>query len=145
MSQRMFKMPSLFMHTGIKRYLSSASRPRLKLANDTHDPALRDIIRYSNGSGLLRGRKSRGVKSDIPSFTLQQLNRLLRHCLAERFCKHQPSSVQRQFIVPYRTIQCWYTGRWSVGCYIWPSQAPPRCTKCNSPPINGRCTKLITI
>ena len=21
-----------------------------------------------------------------------------------------------------------------------PSQAPPRCTKCNSPPINGQCT-----
>ena len=23
------------------------------------------------------------------------------------------------------------------------SQAPPRCTKCNSPPINGQCTNLI--
>jgi len=22
-----------------------------------------------------------------------------------------------------------------------PAKAPPRCTKCNSPPINGRCTK----
>ena len=21
-----------------------------------------------------------------------------------------------------------------------PTQAPPRCTKCNSPPINGQCT-----
>jgi len=21
-----------------------------------------------------------------------------------------------------------------------PAQAPPRCTKCNSPPINGQCT-----
>jgi len=45
----------------------------------------------------------------------------------------------------------WYTGRWWVGCYIWyseevswagwgPAQSPPRCTKCNSPPINGQCT-----
>ena len=24
-----------------------------------------------------------------------------------------------------------------------PSQAPPRCTKCNSPPINDQCTKFI--
>ena len=23
-----------------------------------------------------------------------------------------------------------------------PAQAPPRCTKCNSPPINGQCTQL---
>jgi len=22
------------------------------------------------------------------------------------------------------------------------AQAPPRCTKCNSPPINGQCTNL---
>jgi len=21
-----------------------------------------------------------------------------------------------------------------------PTQAPPRCTKCNSPPVNGQCT-----
>jgi len=38
-----------------------------------------------------------------------------------------------------------------VGCYIWyseegpgraraPPQSLPRCTKCNSPPINGQCT-----
>jgi len=39
----------------------------------------------------------------------------------------------------------WYTGRWWVGCYIWyseegtgPAQSPPRCTKCNSQPINGQ-------
>jgi len=24
-----------------------------------------------------------------------------------------------------------------------PAQAPPRCTKCNSPPINGQCTNFI--
>jgi len=23
---------------------------------------------------------------------------------------------------------------------LQPAQAPPRCTKCNSPPINGQCT-----
>ena len=28
-------------------------------------------------------------------------------------------------------------GDW-VGC--GPTQSPPRCTKCNSPPINGQCT-----
>jgi len=34
-----------------------------------------------------------------------------------------------------------------MGCYIWYSEegtgwgpAPPRCTKCNSPRINGQCT-----
>jgi len=24
-----------------------------------------------------------------------------------------------------------------------PVQAPPRCTKCNSPPINGQCTNFV--
>jgi len=24
------------------------------------------------------------------------------------------------------------------------AQSPPRCTKCNSPPINGQCTKSIS-
>ena len=35
-----------------------------------------------------------------------------------------------------------------MGCYIWYSeegpQSPPRCTKCNSPPINGQCTNFIS-
>jgi len=26
-----------------------------------------------------------------------------------------------------------------------PAQAPPRCTKCNSPPINGQCTNHRTV
>jgi len=26
-----------------------------------------------------------------------------------------------------------------------PAQSPPRCTKCNSPPINGQCTNFILI
>jgi len=52
----------------------------------------------------------------------------------------------------HRIIWSWYTGRWWVGCYIWYSeegpgragaQSPPRCTKCNSPPINGQCTNFI--
>jgi len=47
-------------------------------------------------------------------------------------------------------------GRWWVGCYIsyseaglnwWggspTAQAPPLCTKCNSPPINGQCTSTV--
>jgi len=45
--------------------------------------------------------------------------------------------------------------RWLVGCYIlvqrrgaWagcgPTQYPLRCTKCNSPPINGQCTNFIS-
>jgi len=33
-------------------------------------------------------------------------------------------------------------GAW-VGC--GPTQAPSRCTKCNSPPINGECTNSILI
>ena len=54
-------------------------------------------------------------------------------------------------IVPHRIIWSWYTGRWWVDCCIlvhrggdWagpqPAHAPPRCTKCNSPPISGQCT-----
>ena len=44
-------------------------------------------------------------------------------------------------------------GRWWVDCYIWYSEEGPgglrprpvrlRCTKCNSPPINGQCTNFI--
>jgi len=26
-----------------------------------------------------------------------------------------------------------------------PAQAPPRCTNCNSPPINGQCTKITVL
>jgi len=31
------------------------------------------------------------------------------------------------------------------GDWAWPqpAQAPPRCTKCNSPPINGQCTNFV--
>jgi len=54
-------------------------------------------------------------------------------------------------IVPHQITWSWYTGRWWVGCYNWyneertgrapqPAQAPPRYTKCNSPPINDQCT-----
>ena len=32
-------------------------------------------------------------------------------------------------------------GRPRVGC--GPAQSRPRCTKCNSPPINGQCTNFI--
>jgi len=28
-------------------------------------------------------------------------------------------------------------------CGLRPAQAPPRCTKCNSPPINSQCTNFI--
>jgi len=54
----------------------------------------------------------------------------------------------KAIIVLHRIIRNWYTGRWWVGCYIWYSkkggcgtaESPPRCTKCNSPPINGQGT-----
>jgi len=26
---------------------------------------------------------------------------------------------------------------------LGPAQSPPRCTKCNSPPINGQCTNFV--
>ena len=54
----------------------------------------------------------------------------------------------KAIIVPRRIIWSWYTGRWWMGCCIWysdegtgaqPAQALPRCTKYNSPPINGQC------
>jgi len=39
-------------------------------------------------------------------------------------------------------VNIWYTreGAWA-GC--GPAQSPLRCTKCNSPPINGQCTNFI--
>jgi len=51
----------------------------------------------------------------------------------------------------------WYTGCTWVGCYILyseegpelaaapPSRSPPRCTKCNSTPVNGQCTNFILL
>ena len=30
-----------------------------------------------------------------------------------------------------------------TGC--GPAQSPPRCTKCNSPPINGQCTNFMIL
>jgi len=40
----------------------------------------------------------------------------------------------------HQIIWSWYTGRWRVGCYNWYSEEGTgrcRCTKCNSPPVNG--------
>ena len=40
---------------------------------------------------------------------------------------------------------------WAVtfGTAAWagwgPAQSPPRCTKCNSPPISGQCTNFILL
>jgi len=33
-------------------------------------------------------------------------------------------------------------GNWAV---CGPAQSPARCTKCNSPPINGQCTNLMLL
>ena len=33
--------------------------------------------------------------------------------------------------------------RGGAGAGCGPAQSPSRCTKCNSPPINGQCTNLI--
>jgi len=66
------------------------------------------------------------------------------------FNGHIKTAEQRNII---QQLCDWYTGRWLVGCHIWyrkegrvicgPAQSPPRCTKCNSPPINGQCTNFI--
>jgi len=57
---------------------------------------------------------------------------------------HSPEAI----ILPHRMIWSWYAGRWWVVHLVqrgaaWascgPAQAPPRCTKCNSLPINGQC------
>ena len=61
---------------------------------------------------------------------------------------HIKTTQQRTIIQQYCD---WYTVRWRVGCYIWysekggcgPAQSPHRCTKCNSPPINGQCTNFM--
>jgi len=30
-----------------------------------------------------------------------------------------------------------------LGAGWGPAQSPPRCTKCNNPPINGQCTNFV--
>jgi len=37
----------------------------------------------------------------------------------------------------------WYWAGCSPSTGLQPAQAPPRCTKCNSPPINGQCTNVV--
>jgi len=49
-------------------------------------------------------------------------------------------SPEAIIIVPHQMIWSWYIGRWWVGCYMQGGGASPSCTKCNSPPINGKCT-----
>ena len=53
------------------------------------------------------------------------------------FKGHIKIAEQRTIIQQYGDQ---YTGRRWVGCYIWYS---PRCTKCNSPPIDGQCANFI--
>jgi len=77
---------------------------------------------------------------------------LCTHCssiLQTDWLTNQPFILQRQL---YCHIEIWsrYAGRWLVGCYVWyseegtgqpqPAQSPPRCIKCNRPPINGQRT-----
>jgi len=66
-----------------------------------------------------------------------------------RVTRHIETTEQRTIIQQYGD---WYTGRRSVDCYIWyreegtgrePAHAPPRCTKCNTPPIDGQCSNFI--
>ena len=35
--------------------------------------------------------------------------------------------------------------RWGAWAGCGPAQSPPRCTKCNSPPINGQCSLSVTV
>jgi len=65
---------------------------------------------------------------------------------------HSKTAQQRTIIQQYRdrymAVNGWAVtfgtarrgGDWA-GC--GPAQSPPRCTKCNSPPINGQCTNLM--
>jgi len=70
----------------------------------------------------------------------------------QAFNGHIKTAAQWTIVQKYSD---WFTGRWWMGLLLHLVQRggglgglrprpvpPPRCTKCNSPPINGQCTNL---
>ena len=53
--------------------------------------------------------------------------------------------ISNAFKVAFLVCYIWYSekGRAWVGCGL--AQSPPRCTKCNSPPITGQCRLPIAV
>jgi len=39
----------------------------------------------------------------------------------------------------------WPLGQWAWAGHYGPTQSPPRCTKCNSPPINGHAPEFVRL
>ena len=71
-------------------------------------------------------------------------------CIAEqRLSKHTVNPLtgaeQRNTVIGTLAVDGWAvtfgTARRGLGG-LGPVQSPPRCTKCNSPPINGQCTNF---
>jgi len=65
-----------------------------------------------------------------------------------------PFQCKGNHIAMAHNLWSWYTGCWWMDCYIWyreegtkrgcsHAQSPPRCTKCNSPPITGQCSAVL--
>ena len=78
------------------------------------------------------------------------LNVSIQHWPIQLILKHIETAQQRTDYTAIRWLVHWPLmggllhlvhrgGAWA-GC--GPVQSPPRCTKCNSPPINGQCTNF---
>ena len=69
------------------------------------------------------------------------------------FNRHIKTAEQRIIMHQYTVIGILaYSGllnlvqrRAGMGGHGGPVQSPPRCTKCNNPPINGQCTSIILL
>ena len=77
---------------------------------------------------------------------IAQVCMIVNNYLSVKYCCSLTLKSPQAIIVPHQIIWSWYTGRWWVvqrgrdRAGPQPAQSLPRCTKCNSPPINGQCT-----
>ena len=61
--------------------------------------------------------------------------------VANPFDTYDEMTFRERYRLSKSVMKCLMRGGDWAGC--GPAQSPPRCTKCNSPPIIGQCTTFI--
>ena len=62
---------------------------------------------------------------------------------ARRVCLRNQEEITEIYTSPFNGHIKTAEQRTVIQEYDEPAQSPPRCTKCNSTPINGQCTNFI--
>jgi len=125
---------------------------RYFVANNTFQRYVTIILRTS---GFPQGKAVTWVGGKyLYGIQFQPLCYYLPKLILTKFWQKQKCTVfLRHDVVPHRIIRITKLVHWPLmggllhfvqpgGAWMgWgPAQAPPHCTKCNSPPINGQCT-----